>query len=268
MIEPKKEEMDCSKRVDLASLTKVVATMTACALLVEEGAIRWDMPVKYWIPEFHSDEVTLAHLLTHTAGLESDIICHEIDRQELIEAVFSSDVDHKAIGKRIVYSDVGFLLLGMMLERVSANLTDYLERRLFEPLEMTRTGFLPKEHRDCVAIEYCQWRKKMIQGEVHDEKSFPLEGVTGYAGLFSTAEDLLHFCQFILDEGVYLGKRILSPESVRLFKTPYVIDDDVTRSVEWILSTKGNVISDEASPGEHVSYRIYRNIDFYRSCLP
>jgi CubicO group peptidase (beta-lactamase class C family) len=135
-------------------------------------------------------------------------------------------------GKVFIYSDLGFILLGEIVERVSGlDLDRFCRRHIYEPLEMGWTRFNPPKswHSKCAATE---WRDgKMTQGVVHDPNAFALGGVAGHAGLFSTASDLARFCQMILREGELDGVRVLEPETVRAMRTNHCPVEGVQRGL-------------------------------------
>ena len=110
-----------------------------------------------------------------------------------------------------------------MLERITGDMTRYLQENLFLPLHMHATGYRPEHLEMCVATEACPWRQTVVRGSVHDEKAYLLGGVVGHAGLFSTVSDLMNFSRMILDEGVFEGNRIFSKESIERLRTPYVL---------------------------------------------
>lgn len=186
---------------DLASLTKVVATLPAILTLVSEGKVRLDAAVSAYLSSFRHDEVTVRQLLMHTSGLPADLpfeprslrgrqVLRDIYRQNLIAAP----------GKQVVYSDLGMILLGEIIEQVSGEtLNDFVRKAVLEPLRMSDTGFNPPEsmrHR-IAATEFVDGA--YIIGEVHDEKCFHLGGVSGSAGLFGTAADLVKYARHWLE---------------------------------------------------------------------
>ncbi len=214
---------------DLASLTKMVATTTSVMILVEQGKVDLDTPVCRYIPEFGKaakENVTVRHLLTHTSGLPAWITLYQLGEgeKELFEVICNHELDTPP-GYQRVYSDLGFITLGVLVERVSGlSLDRFAEKYIFEPLNMEDTGFRPrgKLRKRAAATEFSPWHKRFLIGEVHDENAYAMGGVAGHAGLFSTADDLAIFCQMLLNEGSYGDVRIMKPETVRLMLTPQV----------------------------------------------
>ncbi|HEY9420273.1 MAG TPA: serine hydrolase, partial [Thermoanaerobaculia bacterium] len=203
---------------DLASLTKVVATTTMAMILVDEGRLDLDRPVREFLPGFQGPDkeaITVRHLLTHSSGLPAVApLFKEIQGQEAyLERVQAMDLEYPP-GSRSTYSDLGVILLGEILERVAGQpLEAFTRERIFEPLGMRDTLFRPPAQlRPRIApTEQDPWRGRRVQGEVHDENAFAMGGVAPHAGLFGTASDLARFAQMMLDGG------IVSRETIALF---------------------------------------------------
>lgn len=187
---------------DLASLTKVVATTTAVLMLRDQGAFGLGRSIADFVPFPAFRGMTLFHLLTHTSGLTpgNDYYRTASSLEEMLpryaeEGILAPPgVEHR-------YSDVGFMLLGKLVEFVAGDSLDaFCRKRIFEPLGMKRTAFNPPADwaENCAATEDCPWRGRVMLGEVHDENAYALGGVSGHAGLFSTAEDLARFSRALL----------------------------------------------------------------------
>jgi serine-type D-Ala-D-Ala carboxypeptidase len=209
---------------DLASLTKVIATTTAAMILYDEGRLQLDAKVANYLPGFEGrwkDEVTVRLLLEHRGGLPAgrDLWRIAATPDEARRAVIETPLAYRP-GRYFEYSDLGADLLGMVVETVAGVSLDlFLQQRVFRPLGMYDTGFLPPDSvRDRVApTEVSPPRGYPLQGQVHDENAYALGGVAGHAGLFGTADDLAVFAQMMLNGGVYNGMRIVSDSTVRLF---------------------------------------------------
>lgn len=209
---------------DLASLTKVVATTTMAMILVDEGRLDLDQPVREHLPGFAGpgkEAVTVRHLMTHSSGLPAMApLYQEIrGRTAYLERIQAMDLEYPA-GSRSTYSDLGMILLGEILERTAGQpLEAFARERVLIPLEMRDTLFRPPaELRQSIApTEIDPWRGRLIQGEVHDENAFAMGGVAPHAGLFGTAGDLARFAQMLLNGGIFEGRRIVSSETVALF---------------------------------------------------
>ena len=215
---------------DLASLTKVISTTSAIMKLVDEGKIALDDLVGKYISKFideiledveNRSLVTIKHLLTHTSGLPPFKLYYKIEGDfcTRIDSVYRTKLESKP-GEKMVYSDIGFMILGKIIERVSEkSLDQYVKDELFIPLGMTDTYYNPSEKKlkRIIPTEYCEIEDGYIHGYVHDENAYSLGGVAGHAGLFSTADDLAIFSQMMLNGGTYKNERVFSSETVDLF---------------------------------------------------
>ncbi len=221
---------------DLASLTKMVATTTAIEILIEEGKLDLDVPVVRYMPEFGAEakgEVTARHLLTHTSGLAAGKDLSKVKKgmKDVWAGVCDTELDTPP-GYRRVYSDLGYVTLGKLVEAVSGMRLDrFTQKRIFKPLGMKDTGFRPsrRSRKRCAATEWSPIHERIMCGEVHDENAYAAGGVSGHAGLFSTAPDLAIFCQMLLNRGAYGGLRIISPESVDRMLTPQLSQEVLAR---------------------------------------
>jgi len=197
---------------DLASLTKVVGLTTAAMMLVDEGKLDVGAPVTRYVPEFAAggDSVTVRHLLTHSSGLPAwkPFFQGVRSRRQMFSLVNAEPLE-AAPGARMVYSDLGAMLLTEIVERVSGQRLDrFLQARLFRPLGMRQTRFRPPRswlERIAPTEVDTTWRHRLVRGEVHDENAASMGGVSGHAGLFSTAPDLVRFVQFLLRGGATEG---------------------------------------------------------------
>ena len=216
-----------SARYDLASLTKVVATTAVAMKLYEEGRLDLDAPVSRYLPDFEprgASPVTVRQLLAHQAGQRAFYPFYRdasLSSLEAIRRFIYTDTLQYAPGTDTRYSDFDMIVLGDVIEAVTKEPLDrYVEERLFAPLGMKRTGFIPVGVPDTNAVptEYdATFRKRLIHGEVHDEAAWLLGGVAGHAGLFSTAEDLSRFAFVLLNDGEGYGSRHFKPETIELF---------------------------------------------------
>ena len=211
---------------DLASLTKVVGTTTAVMLLYDEGRLDLDAPVHEYLPEFSGgakDLVTVRMLLEHRSGLPADRDIWRTSRTpaEARAAVMAVPLACPP-GDCYVYSDLGAIVVGMVVERITGlGLDVYLHERVFAPLGMNHTFYRPADslRKRIAPTSLSAEGGQMVRGVVHDENAWALGGVAGHAGLFSTASDLAIFSQMLLNGGVYEGVRIVSDSAVRLFTT-------------------------------------------------
>jgi CubicO group peptidase (beta-lactamase class C family) len=204
---------------DLASLTKPIATTTAILRLIHRNVLALDQPVTKWLPTFVGEgktRVTLFHLLNHSSGLPAwkplykSIAPDDAGRvnARLYEQILTEPLVYAA-GSQSLYSDLGFVLLGLIVEQAAGQPFDlFCRNELFTPLAMDSTAFRPLDRpalaaRSIAATEQCAWRGRLLRGDVHDENCFALGGVSGHAGLFAPADDLARFVAALLaaDQG-------------------------------------------------------------------
>jgi serine-type D-Ala-D-Ala carboxypeptidase len=211
---------------DMASLTKVVGMTSAMMQLAEAGKIELDAPVQRYLPEFRGpgkERVTVRHLLTHSSGLPGwRPLYKETTTPAEARALAIATALDTLPGVRMVYSDLGAIILGQVVERVSGERLDgYLTRHVFGPLGMTSTRYLPGNDLlpRIAPTEFDPWRQRQIRGEVHDENAFALAGVSGHAGLFSTGHDVARLTRMYLNGGTIDGVRLVSAETIRRFTT-------------------------------------------------
>jgi uncharacterized protein YbbC (DUF1343 family)/CubicO group peptidase (beta-lactamase class C family) len=220
-LEPTREPMTVDTIFDLASLTKCIATTTAVMQLVETGRVRLNDPVNAYLPGFSQNgkaQITVRELFTHYSGLAPDLDLKQPwqGRDTALKMVLeATPIDPP--GARFVYSDINFETLGFLVEKVSGMpLNEYAEKKIFAPLGMTRTRFLPPADwlPQIAPTEYDEYGK-MLRGIVHDRTARRMGGVAGHAGLFSTADDLARFAQQLLS-----GHTILSRPAIEKMSTP------------------------------------------------
>ncbi len=247
---PDSAPMQIDTIFDLASLTKVVVTTTAIMQLLEQGEIELDDPVvKYW-PDFALNDkhtITIRQLLTHTSGLP--IFMPKFSPAGDRKARYAMGLQQVAqlsflnpAGSTLAYSDVSMGVLGYLVELISQKTLDvYASHHIFQPLGMTETGFAPSHTlKDRIAPTECDEKGQIRWGEVHDPGSFRMGGVTGIAGLFSTALDLSLFVRCLLSGGKIPGKEefLLSPLSILKMTTPQTpLTMEETRGLGWDLDS-------------------------------
>lgn len=261
-------------RFDMASVTKLFA-VTAFMTLVEEGRVALDQPVRTILPDFdglrpirpyedplapgglvtvseateqvNAGAVTFRHLLSHTSGLPAWRPLHQEADAEAARQLALSTFFSYPTGARVVYSDIGLILLGMAIEALTGHPLDAVIRdRVTAPLGLTHTGYSPVSHQpsaisgqpsavsdqppeaafhpsafilppsNIAPTEFCAWRGRRIVGEVHDENAWRLGGVSGHAGIFSTASEIAAFGQLYLEGGAPLLHSATVAEMTRL----------------------------------------------------
>ena len=207
-LEPRREPMTLDTIFDLASLTKVIATTTAVMQLVEQGKLRMNDPVAKYLPEFRAERqrgyygtAAADALLRAGAGSGFERRRGKGKNTALPHGVCRTPAD--AAGSGFVYSDINFIMLGALVERVSGETLDqYAMRHIFAPLKMTQTRFVPPAAwQPKIAPTQYDENEHMLRGVVHDPTARRMGGVAGHAGLFSTADDLAKFAQALLNGG-------------------------------------------------------------------
>ena len=234
---PTAERMTEDTVFDAASLTKVVATTSAVMKLFEAGRIRLNDKVTEYLPEFQggTSDITIRQLLTHFSGLRPFF---ELEPEAGYAAGLKKALTEKPTaepGARFLYSDINFILLGEIVQRLTKQtLAAYVEREVFAPLGMKDTRFRPP----------AAWRARIaptevvngqpVRGVVHDERSRYMGGITGHAGLFTTAADLGRFAEMMLGLGSREGVRVFQSATVQKFTTPQTPPDQpVLRGLGW-----------------------------------
>jgi beta-N-acetylhexosaminidase len=255
---------------DIASLTKVVAATTLVAKLAEgDFAVPLDLDAKIerYLPEWASGpnvewrhRVTVRHLLTHTSGLPpfKEYWRTSKGKPDTLAKIFAEPLDYEP-GAKEVYSDLGIMLMAEIIERLTGKkLDDLANSYVFSPLAMKDTMYRPpKKLWPAIAPTEIDnnLRHRLVQGEVHDENAFAIGGVSGHAGVFSTAPDLAEFCQMLLNGGVYAHQRILRRATVAQFTTPQQLSGG-TRTLGWAVPTEGG------SSGHYFSSRTFGHTGF------
>jgi uncharacterized protein YbbC (DUF1343 family)/CubicO group peptidase (beta-lactamase class C family) len=221
-LEPRREVMTLDTVFDVASLTKVIVTSTAVMQLVEQGKVRLNDPVVKYLPEFGAngkEEITVRQLLTHYSGLEPDLdLKTPWTGKDTGYRMAWAEVPQDPPGSKFAYSDINFIVLGALVERVSGeSLDEYAARRIFAPLKMLRTRYVPPAAwRLKIAPTQYDENEHMLRGVVHDPTARRMGGVAGHAGLFTTGDDLAKFAQALLNG----GGGILSPLIVEKMTSP------------------------------------------------
>ncbi len=277
---PTVEPMTVDTIFDVASLTKPIATATSIMILVEQGKLRLSDTIGKFIPDIDDEnakKVTIQQLLTHTSGYRPDFDLGEkwTGRDGMLAALKKEKLRTPS-GTKFVYSDIGFIVLGEIVERISKGyLFDFAASNVFEPNLQGETRFFAagKTVADQQAtpvwaetvLTFLELKKRIaptenvrgqssylgmtyegngtsaneiLRGQVHDPTSFRMGGVAGHAGLFSTADDLARYCQMLLNGGTLNGKRVMSAQTIARMTAPYVVSEDgATRGLGWDMNT-------------------------------
>ena len=213
---------------DMASVSKVMGTTLAAMKLVDEGKLKLDDPISKYIPEYATGEkakITVSHFLSHTSGLPPfRVYVDSLKTREAILAAIRKEALVNRPGERYVYSDLGMILLGSIIEQITGMSQDaYLARTFYTPMGMASTLYAPTKSNNRLLPRILPtehdtiYRKMWIHGVVHDERAYYMDGVAGHAGLFSNGRDAAVFASLMLDKGIYAGVRYLSAQTVERF---------------------------------------------------
>jgi CubicO group peptidase (beta-lactamase class C family) len=259
--EPSPLPMTIDTVFDMASITKPVATATSIMALIEDGKIRLASRVADFMPEFApngKDAITIENLLVHQSGLIPDNPI--ADYSEGPDKAWQKICDLKlagTVGNTFTYSDVNFIVLGELVKRVSGQtLHEFSQARIFAPLGMNETGFLPSQELKARAAPTERRNNEWMRGEVHDPRAHALGGIAGHAGLFSTAKDMANYSQMMLNRGNLAlhdqtkATRVLSSQTVQLMTSDRIVSSGI-RGLGWdkrtgYSSNRGDLLSDEA----------------------
>ena len=253
---------------DLASLTKVVCTTTLAMQACDRGLIDPEDRLSRYFPEYREgqkQQVALNHLLTHSSGLPAHLPLykHATGKEKVQRRILETPLEHQP-GNRSLYSDLGFILLGALLERVCGDSLDNLARKqIFNPLGMRRTCFHPPSDwmPRIAPTEMDPWRKRLLRGEVHDENACAMGGVAAHAGLFGTAADLAVFCQALLNGGIYNHRRIVKRSTLETFTQRQAQPSESSRALGW------DTPSPNSSAGSRLSPQSYGHTGFTGTSL-
>lgn len=265
--EPAREPMTLDTVFDMASLTKAVATTSSIMVLADRGQILLDQPAARYLPELlrgGRGNVTIRQLLLHTGGFVPDnpLSDYRNGHDGAWEKIVTSTT-HWSPGERFVYSDVGFIVLGELVRRVSGKGVDEFAREnVFEPLQMRETEFLPEASLRERAAPTEIRNAQRIRGEVHDPRAYGLGGVAGHAGLFSTPKDMSRFAQAWLKKSAPPnGPQLVSTATFDAFVSPHDVPTAI-RGLGWDMMSPGT-----KNRGEGLGLRAYGHGGFTGTLL-
>jgi len=253
---------------DLASVSKVIATTTMAALLYERGLLDLEMPLTSVVAEFaqedpRRDEVTLRMLLAHSSGLPAyeKLYLRAQSRDELLAAAFTVPLANDP-GSVAEYSDIGFILLGVALERLADDSLDHFsQQEIFGPLGLVHTTFSPPHSwraRIAPTADDRTFRHRIIQGEVQDENASVMGGVAGHAGVFANAADAATFARAMLPDA---SRSLMRPETLSLFIRRESAPEGTSRALGW------DTPSAPSQSGSHFSSKSYGHLGYTGTSL-
>jgi beta-N-acetylhexosaminidase len=262
---------------DMASLTKVVVTSTSAMMLGQQKRLDLDAPVERYLPEFSAAakfdpnpswraRITVRMLMLHDSGLPAhrDFYKEAKGHDPVLAKILAEPLLHEP-GTQVEYSDLGFILLGEIIERLTGEtLEQFAKGHIFAPLGMSDTMYNPAaalRARIAPTELDTDFRKRLLRGEVHDENAFAFGGVSGNAGLFSTASDVAAFAQMLLNGGIYAHHRLLARATIQGFTARQVIGDS-SRTLGWDVPTPPN-----SAAGHYFSPSAYGHTGFTGTSL-
>jgi CubicO group peptidase (beta-lactamase class C family) len=238
-------KVDESSIYDLASLTKVVATTTAAMILDEQGTLDLDRTVASYLPGFNSPDkeaITVRMILTHRGGFEAFAPLYRTTsgREQYLEQINTRPLT-SVPGTQVVYSDWDMILMGLVIEQITGQTLDqFVAERVFKPLGMSSTEFNPDSSLlpRIAPTEIDSVRGGLVWGKVHDENAWAMGGVSGHAGLFSTARDLAVFATMLLNGGEYNGVHIVKAATLVRWTAPQ--NRESSRTLGWDSPSKNS----------------------------
>ena len=257
VVQPAKHAATLETIYDLASLTKPLITGLLCAQFVAARELALEESVATYLPEFNRTDksaITIRQLLTHTSGLPAwrPLYLLTDSVEDALAAIANSPLEYQP-GERVVYSDLGFIALGFLLQRLSGqSLADLAQQKIFRPLQLHDTFFNPKEalrtgiaacetgnayerdmcERGFQSNKRSHWRNEVIWGQVHDGNAHFLGGAAGHAGMFANAEETL----MIANQFIGAQSQLLTNETCRLFRQNMTPGLNEARSFGWQLA--------------------------------
>ncbi|MFH1902074.1 MAG: serine hydrolase domain-containing protein [Candidatus Omnitrophota bacterium] len=230
---------------DVASLTKAIPTSSLALQLIDKGKLNLEDKLINFVPKFRNSDretVLIKHLLTQTLNYNFRLSEYKNGTpDEILDVIFTTNFK-SAPGTKSFSTNATSILLGLVVQRILNEPLDKLGKKyFFEPLQMKKTLFKPLQQfkkDEIVPTEIQEWRKKLVQGEVHDETAFVLEQKmsVGSAGLFSTVPDLLNFLEMLLNNGSLNGHTYFSPELVKQIHTNQLTHIGYSMGLGWELN--------------------------------
>ena len=271
--EDNSKPVDNSTIYDIASITKVLSVTPVAMKLIDQRKLSLEHTLEQYYPSLYGEtigQITVKHLLTHSSGLKPFIEFYRLDpkmnKDEMISRILETSLDFKP-GEDHQYSDLGIIVLMDIIEKVSYTSLDRLcDRWIFQPMGMEDTGYNPSDslkHRIAPTEIDNYFRDRMLLGEVHDENAYLLEGVSGHAGIFSNSYDLAKYAQLFINDGTWLGSRLLSYNRIQEFSKRQNIPDGSDRALGWDTPSRNG----KSSAGDYFSEHSYGHLGFTGTSL-
>ena len=216
---------------DIASLSKVVSTSMIAMQFIAQDKLSYETTVKSILPEFRYEDITIRHIMTHTTGLPAD---HQwklgSTKEEIIHDCLTFDLVAPTATK-VIYSDVGYILLGLILEKIGGKSLDNLAKEMvFEPLGMTNTSYQANMETVCATEINPFFLGRLMKGEVHDRKANMMGGVAGHAGVFSDIHDMAKYMIMLVDQ----KEIILKKEQFKDLMTTITPKGEISRGIAYL----------------------------------
>ena len=216
---------------DIASLSKVVSTSMIAMQFISQGKLSYETTVKSILPEFRYEDINIRQIMTHTTGLPAD---HQwklgSTKEEIIHDCLTFDLVAPNATK-VIYSDVGYILLGLILEKIGGKSLDILAKEMvFNPLEMTNTSYQANMDTVCATEVNPFFLNRLMKGEVHDRKANMMGGVAGHAGVFSDIHDMAKYMMMLVDQ----KEIILKKEQFKDLYTTITPEGEISRGIAYL----------------------------------
>lgn len=248
---PKIEANEIDTLYDLASLTKVVGTLPVILTLIQQGQLTYHTKVSSIVPTFKNDEITILDLLTHRSGLPADLGWEKQTNKEELIADICEYARHAIPCQEVIYSDLGFMMLGYIAEIITQQPLEVLVTEyVLKPLQMENTCFNPKpslKHK-CAPTENSSRFNRIMRGEVHDRKAHYMNGISGHAGLFSNIFDLEKYALMLLNSGKLENKPYLSSDLIKDMYTCQTSELNIMRGIGYLTYAPDSIFSPLNSP--------------------
>jgi CubicO group peptidase (beta-lactamase class C family) len=237
---------DLKTMYDIQSLTQLVATTTAILILKDQEKLELDTKIKDILPKFQNKDISIKNCLNHTSGLTTTIEgVDEMTASNLQDFILQANLDFET-GTKVVYSDLNFILLGLVIDKITNSFEEFVEENIFKPLNMVDTTFFPSDKKIRFCVTYSVDNNN-YHNRIYDTKANIFTNACGHAGLYSTINDLILFMKMLLYKGTYRKVPVLTPESVDLLFDCTTCNLDYGRSLGWNINNDKNKLEGKYS---------------------